>query len=97
MANLFKGRGNIAVCDNSRGVLVSDASSKHVHSWCRSLTMPHFQPYSRCTQFGGVPKLGADMCGHGVRTFWSYAKQHGMSAACRFIDAIGAFDSVIRD
>ena len=37
------------------------------------------------------------MCSHELRSLWSYGKQHDCSTACLFVDAIGAFDSVVRD
>ena len=37
------------------------------------------------------------MCGHEVPTLRTYSEQHGVSAACLYVDAIGTFESVVRD
>ena len=43
LGELFKGSGDQQICNNSRGILVSDHVGKRLHSWYRGRLLPTFR------------------------------------------------------
>ena len=57
----------VVECASFRGVLVSDASAKHYHTWVRGCMLPEYEVVTRNTQFGDIKHRGTDFCSHFVR------------------------------
>ena len=70
IVSLFKGKGNLADCNMSRGIQVSDAMGKKVHSWYRTKMIDKFRSSVTSTQCGGTSERGTDLCAHIVRLFF---------------------------
>ena len=83
-------------CSNSRGVRVSDFSSKTSHGWIRSRIFNSFVNVARPTQHGGVPHKGTTLCAHLSRSVAAYAKQNGLCCTQIYCDVVGAFDALLR-
>ena len=86
-------KANSMVCDNSRGVRVSDQLSKYLHGWSRKQILPSFLGAARRSMHGVLPCRGTALCAHLGREFYAYAKFKGMSASQVYVDIIGVFDA----
>lgn len=94
--NLFKGKGDVAECSSSRGVVIEDSLGKKFSSAVRDSTMPSFSKSVRSTQCGGVSTRGTDYCHHLVKSYFTAALARRLSCGALFVDVVGAFDSLIR-
>ena len=58
--------------------------------------LPNLEEYACDTQFGGCKGKGTAFCSHLYPLAWTYAASSGLSFCAFFLDAIAAFESVIR-
>ena len=74
-----------------------DSCSKRLHSWYRPRMKRNFNEYVCKTQFGGANHRGTDFCAHVVRLHKQMCTKRRLSSSQLFIDAVSAFDSIIRE
>ena len=70
---------------------------KFRHKHVRKSLEPVLESHARKGQHGGLRHRGTEQASHHVRTHMYKCKAKKRSGACFFIDAIGAFDRVIRE
>ena len=66
LSELWKGKGALHKCNNSRGILVSDSAGKNYHTWLRRLSSTSLDLHARELQCGGRKGFGTDVCAHVV-------------------------------
>ena len=97
LAELFKAKGDPRVCDNSRGIFITDTAGKQWHNWARGTLVKYQNKYvSRSTQFGDTNHAGTDFCSHAARSYWAWLESQSLSGFTLFVDIAGAFDAVVR-
>ena len=96
LTQLFKGKGDYAVCSNFRGICVSDLAAKVYHSWLRRRSMPMLESIIPDSFFGGFRRRGTDMALLMSREIWVLAHSRSQSVAQIFLDIISAFDALVR-
>ena len=90
-------KGNRIICDNFRGLLISDHLGKAASSILyHSIDEPYhkYVPQSQCD---AVKKKGSDLGTHTLRTAIDRAASLGLSPAILFVDLVKAFDRVLRE
>ena len=98
LQEIFKGGQRSGLeCSNHRGVLISDVVGKRVHKATRSHLQPYLENYATDSMCGGLAKRGTDFAAHMVRLFLQSSAQERVSSAALFVDAVAAFDRVIRE
>ena len=96
LAEIFKGSGDMAAPSSYRGILVSDAAGKMLHSWHRRALLPFLEKGARQNMCAGLHNKGTDHCAHLSRSFVAYTQACHISSARLYIDIVGAFDAVCR-
>ena len=96
LVNLYKGKGDIAECANSRGICVEDGLAKRHSRLVRESMLNSYNRYVRETQCGGVANRGTDYAAHYVKSLLEVTHIRRLCVALVFIDVIGAFDALIR-
>jgi hypothetical protein len=97
VVDLYKGKGDPALCDSSRGLLVSDHLGKAFVSVLRDeVNEPYMRNMPDC-QHGGVRGLGTDMAHHFVLSAIDFAAAKKQSVFVLFLDLVKAFDKIIRE
>ena len=96
MAPVFKKKGPIEICDNSRGILLEDHSGKALKGIIKSCIDPAYESHMPQSQFGAVRGRGTDMASHIVRSAIDAAKLLHLSLFVLFVDLVKAFDKIIR-
>ncbi|CAK0907861.1 unnamed protein product, partial [Prorocentrum cordatum] len=95
--DIWKQKGDPAVCGNSRGILVSD----HLSKWyCMSIAEPVFRAAPNAlglAQCGSMPGRDAALLTTAIQTFIERALHQRRSWALLFLDLAKAFDSIIRE
>ena len=95
--DIWKQKGDPAVCGNSRGILVSD----HLSKWyCMSIAEPVFRAAPNAlgpAQCGSMPGRDATLLTTAIQTFIERALHQRRSWALLFLDLAKAFDSIIRE
>ena len=89
--------GSSSVCENFRGVLISDHLSKAATDILDQDVAPAYDKYVPKEQCGASADRGSDLASHVVRTALDFAKHHSRSIAALFLDITKAFDFVIRE
>ena len=94
---MWKRKGDVEVCSNSRGILVSDVSGNCFYVFLRKALLPIFNASARSLQCGGRRGMGAVVCGHIPKLMYSCCANTGNSLFMLFVDVVGAFDAVVRE
>ena len=97
IVDLWKGEGDPAQCDLSRGLLISDHISKVFTELLLQNVLPAYNSYLPEEQCGCVSHRGTDFGNHLVRTFLDYCRIRKLSCMVLFIDLTKAFDLIIRE
>ena len=95
--DLFKRKGDQLVCDNSRGLLLSDHSSKGFAGQLKAFVDPAYELAMPPNQHGGTKGRGTDFASHIVRSLLDIAHLKGWSVFVLFLDLIKAYDRVVRE
>ena len=96
MQPAWKKKGDPAVCDNNRGLLISDHSGKGLTSMIKEAIDPAYTANIPRNQYGAVAFKGTDFASHVIRSALSYASLAHMSVMVLFLDLVKAFDKAIR-
>ena len=97
MQNVYKKKGDPMITDSSRGILLADHSGKALAGMVKEKIDPEYVVKMPSTQFGAVPKRGADQASHIVRSAADAAAMWNFSIVVLFLDLVKAFDRVIRE
>ena len=97
IATLWKKKGDYQVCDNSRGLLVSDHLGKVLPDLIKEDLTPFIAARLPRSQYGGVEGGGTDFPNHTLRLLVEYAKAEALSVFILFVDLSQAFDRVVRE
>ena len=97
LVDLWKSKGDPSVCDNSRGLLLSDHISKIPTSIMKWEIDAFYNNSILYTQFGAVPGRGADLAHHVMESALQLSMALEISAALIFLDLEKAFDKAIRE
>ena len=76
----FKGKGDPLLCEKSRGLLISDHAMKVLTSLLQKSVNPKYVEYISPDQFGAVPKCGAALASHMVRSYMDLARAPPLNA-----------------
>ena len=95
--SLYKGKGDAADCNSSRGVCIESGLAKKHSGYVRAQFACTFNRAVRESQCGGVAKRGTDFASHRVRTLIEYSRTKRKPMALLFLDVVGAFDSLLRE
>ncbi|CAK0814249.1 unnamed protein product, partial [Prorocentrum cordatum] len=96
LAHVHKQKGDVRVCDNSRGILLADHAGKGLASIVKDALNPSVNAQLPLTQFGAVSGRGADFATHIVLAAVELARQWQASLFLLFVDLVKAFDKLIR-
>ena len=97
IVNLWKKKGDPAVCKNSRGLLVSDHLAKGFISQLKEEVDGAYDENMPKTQFGSVAKGGTEYAHHIVTSCLDYARLLSLSVFVLFLDLEKAYDKVVRE
>ena len=97
ISNLFKNKGDPAVCDNSRGLLVSDHAGKVLTQLLQDAVHPSYARAVGSQQFGAMPGRGTSLASHCVRSFLDACRLLRLSVCVILIDLSKAYDLAIRE
>ena len=97
LARIYKRKGDSAVCDNSRGVLLADHSSKVITGLLQTRLKDSYEQYIGEDQQGCAKGRGTMLANLVARTFVEAAMARENSFALLFIDLTKAFDTAIRE
>jgi hypothetical protein len=97
VATLWKKKGDYQICDNSRGLLVSDHVGKILPDLIKDDLAPIIAARLPPSQYGGVEGGGTDFPNHTLRLLVEYAKADSLSLFILFVDLSQAFDRVVRE
>jgi hypothetical protein len=95
--DFWKQKGDRLVCDNSRGLLLSDHSSKAFASQLKSFVDPVYELAMPTSQHGGTKGRGTDFASHIVWCTLDIAKLKNWSVFVLFLNLIKAYDRVVWD
>ena len=96
IAELLK-KGAATICDNYRGLLISDHMSKAFTSIIDRYIDPLYTAFLSPEQCGGVVGKGTDLASHVVRSAIDFAKLFSLSIFMLFVDLTKAFDFALRE
>ena len=85
------------VCDNFRGLLISDHLGKAASSVLYDPIDVPYHSYVPQTQCGAVKRKSGDLATHFLRTMMDMATACSLSVVILFIDLVKAFDRVLRE
>ena len=94
---LWKGKGATSDCNNSKGLLISDHSSKVFTGLLKNNIDDTYKDWVGVTQNGCVKERGTTSATHFIRTAVDYAAIHRKSCFVLFLDLVKAFDFVFRE
>ena len=97
LIDLYKGKGDPSVTDNSRGLLIADHASKVFTGLLRKRVEPYYMSYIPREQFGCASARGTVFATHLLRSFIDYCSILSASFFVLFIDLSKAFDFAIRE
>ena len=90
-------KGSTSVCDNFRGLLISDHFSKLFTAILDKYVDPFYNAAMPQTQCGAVAGRGTDFATHFLRSFIDICNLRTMSYAILYVDLSKAFDHAIRE
>ena len=97
IATLFKGKGDPAVCGNSRGLLVLDHVAKILSDLLSPFVTPLYHDNMPDSQHGCVKNKSTDLANHLIRAMIEWAALANLSIFVLFLDLEKAFDKIIRE
>ena len=97
LARIYKRKGDSAVCDNSRGILLADHASKVATGLLQARLKDSNERYIGGDQQGCAQGRGTMLANLVARTFVDAALAREHSFALLFIDLTKAFDTAIRE
>ena len=95
LSELLKGVADAASRSNYRDILVSDHTSKRLHSWVKPRIMVKYSKHARKSQHAGTQGMGTDLCAHLTRSWWGHLMAQGLSGAQLSIDVASAFAPIL--
>ena len=97
LIHLYKGKGDAALPQNRRGILISNHASKVAHNALRPCYMATLESSMLPMQLGGRPKKSVQQAAHVLRLFMSACRQSGRSCGIIFLDIKTAYYQVVRE
>jgi len=97
IADVYKGKGNPAVCNHSRGILVQDHIGKVVSNVLKDQVTDKYNHHMPDSQHGCVSGKSTDLATHLVRSLIDMAAHSNMSVFVLFVDLEKAFDRIVRE
>ena len=97
LVELYKGKGDPALTDNSRGLLIADHSSKIFTGLLRDRFESQYMSYIPKEQFGCAAGRGTIFATHLLRSFIDHCNLVSASFFVLFVDLSKAFDVLIRE
>jgi len=97
LIDLYKKKGDPALCSQSRGLLISDHLSKCFVGKLRDSASVELRASVPADQFGGCAGGGTDYATMIVRLLIAYSVKSSLSIFVLFLDLVSAYDSVIRE
>ena len=97
LTNMYKGKGNPAICENHRSLFISSTLGKVHHSLVRAKINPSFDRYVLPLQWGGRKGKSVTMASQSLQALLTASKHQGYSTAVIFVDIRNAFYKVIRN
>ena len=94
--DIYRHKGNPAVCDNSRGILLMSHCGKPLCKMLAAAIAPQYNRAMPVTQFGATALRGADFATH-ILVTWKPAEKNKKAFFVLFVDLVKAFDRVIRE
>ena len=92
-----KDKGDDLVCDNNRGLLISDHAGKAIVTLLYEQMQPQYMSFVSQNQHGSTAGRGTNMAIHSVSTFMELCTALGLCSASLFVDLSKAFDTAIRE
>ena len=90
-------KGSPRLCDNHRGLLISDHIGKAASSVLYDAVDEGYHGYVPESQCGAVKGKSGDFATHLLRSALDYAKARSLSIAILFVDLVKAFDRLLRE
>ena len=97
LIHLYKGKGDPALPQNRRGILISNHASKVAHNAVRPCYMATLESSMLPMQLGGRPRKSVQQAAHILRLFMSTCRSNGQSCGVIFLDIKTAYYQVIRE
>ncbi|CAK0858573.1 unnamed protein product [Prorocentrum cordatum] len=94
---ILKGKGPRDDCDEYRGLLLADHMSKSFVGQIKDRVDEHYNDGISQHQYGAVPRRGADMAAHVIRSLIDRAHLMKYSIFVLFVDLSKAFDKICRE
>ena len=96
LTNMYKGKGDPAICDNHRSLFISSPLGKTHHALLRAQLNPYFDKFSLPFQLGGRKGKSVILASQCLQSFLTSSKAAGYSTAVIFIDIRNAFYKAVR-
>ncbi|CAK0908178.1 unnamed protein product, partial [Prorocentrum cordatum] len=97
MQDIFKNKGDRAVCDDSRGIILEDHLAKGLKQHLAQSVMPAYTAHQPPAQHGAVHGRSTDFATHFVREALEYAASARLCIFVLFMDLVKAFDRIVRE
>lgn len=97
IVDVYKRKGDPAVSDSSRGVLLATHASKGFANILAEEVDPLYEKNMPECQNGAVASRGTDFAGHIIRCLLGVANLASLSIFVLFIDLVKAFDQAVRE
>ena len=97
LVHVWKRKGDPAVCDDSRGLLLADHAAKGLASIAKEDMDDLYTRHVPSHQCGAVAGRGTDFATHIVRSLLAIAESLGYSVFALFVDLVKAFDKIVRE
>ena len=94
---MFKGKGDLAIVNNSRGLLISDHASEVFIGLLRDRFGDIYNKYVPEEEYGCFAKCGTTFAIHLLRTFVDYCNLVAWSFFVLFIGLCRFFDFAVRE
>ena len=97
MQNVYKNKGPMQDCDESRGIVLEDHAAKGLKQILGAILNDPYQQNMPEAQHGAVAGRGTDYAAHLVHCFMAYCAAQRKSCFVWFVDLVKAFDRAIRE
>ena len=97
LVDVYKGKGDKRVCDNSRGLTIMSHPAKMMLQPVKDVAEPFYLAGVPKSQYGATRGGGTDFGHHVVLEAIAYAASVGLSIFVLFLDLVKAFDLVLRE
>ena len=87
---LFKGKGDMSICGNHRGISTENSTANKHAAYIRNTMLSCSRKHVREGQWGGVSARGTDLAAHAARSIIELSCVRRASVPLLFIDVIDA-------